>query len=75
MDKYMKMGIKAVIEAFPGVGKILKLRGIGCVACTVGTCELADVVKLHALPPPDEAEMMFQIEQIISTLTKNENRR
>ncbi len=66
MDKYMKMGVKPLIEAFPEVGKILEHYGIGCVTCTIGTCELADVVKLHALSPPDQAEMMSQIEKATS---------
>ncbi len=65
MDKYMKMGVKPLIEAFPEVGKIIERYGIGCVPCTIGTCELEDVVKLHALSPPDEAAMMFQIEKAI----------
>jgi hemerythrin-like domain-containing protein len=65
MDKYMEMGIKPLIEAFPEVGKILEHYGIGCVPCTIGTCKLEDVVKFHTLPPQDEAEMMFQIEKAI----------
>lgn len=65
MDKYMKMGVKPLIEAFPEVGEILERYGIGCVPCTIGTCELRDVVTFHALSPQDEAEMMFQIEKAI----------
>ena len=65
MDKYIKVGIKPLIEAFPEVGEILERYGIGCVPCTIGTCKLEDVVKFHALSSPDEAEMMFQIEKAI----------
>ncbi|MFX1355015.1 MAG: hypothetical protein ACFFGP_13740 [Promethearchaeota archaeon] len=65
MDEYLKMGIKPLIEAFPQVGKILERYGIACVSCTVGTCKLEEVVKFHALPPQDEAEMMSQIERVI----------
>ena len=59
----MKMDIKSLIEALPEVGKILERYGISCVPCTIGTCKLKDVVKFHALPSQDEAEMMFQIER------------
>ena len=65
MDKHMETGIKELIEAFPQVGKILDGYEIGCVSCAIGTCELKDVVKLHALPPQDEAEMMLQVERAI----------
>jgi hemerythrin-like domain-containing protein len=59
------MGIKPLIEEFPEVGQILERYGIGCVSCTIGTCKLGEVVKLHALSPQDEAEMMSQIERAI----------
>ena len=65
MDAYSAMGIKPLIEAFPRVGEILDRYGIGCVPCTIGTCELQDVIKVHALPPQDEAEMMYRIEKAI----------
>ncbi|MCP4540527.1 MAG: hypothetical protein GY832_25605 [Chloroflexi bacterium] len=65
MDKYIKMHIKPLIETFPEVGQILDRYEIGCVPCTIGTCKLEDVVKIHALSPQDEAEMMFQIEKAI----------
>ncbi len=66
MDKYLAMDIKSVIEVFPEVGQILDRYGIGCVSCTIGTCLLQDVVKLHALPPQDEAAMMSLVEAVIA---------
>ena len=65
IDSYMAMGVKPLIEAFPEVGQILERYGIGCVPCTVGTCKLKEVVKLHALSPQDEAKIMFQIERVV----------
>lgn len=65
MDKYIKMGVKPLIETFPDVGQILERYEIGCVPCTIGTCKLEDVVKFHTLLPQDKAEMMFQIEKTI----------
>ncbi|MFQ5808247.1 MAG: hemerythrin domain-containing protein [Armatimonadota bacterium] len=65
MERYMKEGIKAIIEGFPQVGKILERYGIACVPCTVGTCKLEDVVKIHSLPPEHESAMMAEVEQAI----------
>lgn len=66
MDQYKQMGIKALIESWPEVGRILERYDIGCVPCTVGTCRLEDVVKFHPLPPGDREELMSQIEQTIA---------
>jgi hemerythrin-like domain-containing protein len=65
MDEYLETGIKPLIEASPEVGQILERYGIGCVQCTIGTCKLGEVVKLHALSPQNEAEMMSQVERAI----------
>ena len=62
---YMQMGVKPLIEASPEIGQILERYGIACVQCTIGTCKMEDVVKFHALPPQDRAEMMSQIEGVI----------
>ena len=66
MEKYLAMEIKSVIEAFPEVGEILDRYGIGCVSCSIGTCLLQDIVKLHALDPKSEAEMMALVERVIA---------
>jgi hemerythrin-like domain-containing protein len=65
MDRYLQMGVKDVIEAFPGVGKALERHGVGCVPCTVGTCKLEDVVQIHALPPEEEERLMAEIREAI----------
>jgi len=65
MEKYLKAGIKSTIDSFPEVGRILEKHGIGCVPCTVGTCKLEDVVKIHALPPQTLAELMYFVEKAI----------
>jgi len=66
MEQYLAMEIKSVIEAYPKVGEILDRYGIGCVSCSIGTCLLKDIVKLHALPPESEAEMMALVERVIA---------
>jgi hemerythrin-like domain-containing protein len=65
MDRYLKMGVKEVIEAFPAVGEALERHGVGCVPCTVGTCKLEDVVQIHALPSEEEASLMAEIQEAI----------
>lgn len=65
MDRYLKTGIKAIIEERPAVGDLLDRYGIGCVPCTVGTCKLEDVLKFHHLAPRDRAQMMCEIERYL----------
>ncbi|OGO78819.1 MAG: hypothetical protein A2Y23_11405 [Clostridiales bacterium GWB2_37_7] len=65
MDRYLNMAIKSVITEFPKVGTILKDYEIGCVTCGVGTCLLKDIIEIHNVPKPVEAEMMNKIEAAI----------
>jgi len=65
MEAYMNKGIKEVIDEFPEVGDILNEYDIGCAPCSVGTCLLKDIVKIHNLPADQEQEMMAKIAQTI----------
>lgn len=65
MEKYKNAGIKDIITEFPGVGKILGEYGIGCVSCTVGICQLKDIVDMHTLAPEQEKELMSRIEAVV----------
>jgi len=65
MEAYMNKGIKEVIDQFPEVEDILNEYDIGCGPCSVGTCLLKDVVKIHNLPADQEQEMMAKIAQTI----------
>jgi len=67
VDQYRKQGVKEVIETFPQVGEILDRYGIGCVSCSVGTCLLEDVVRIHGLPAPQEAALMADIERALGS--------
>jgi hemerythrin-like domain-containing protein len=62
MKKYAKKGIKDIIEEFPCVGKILEEYGIGCGPCTVGICQLKDILEIHTLAKEAEEELMRRIE-------------
>jgi hemerythrin-like domain-containing protein len=65
MKAYMNKGIKEIIDQFPEVGDILNEYDIGCAPCSVGTCLLKDIVKIHNLPADQEQEMMAKIAQTI----------
>ena len=66
MEKYLNTGIKDVISEFPEVADILfDGYGIGCVACSDGSCLLKDVVGIHNLSREQEEELGRRIEKII----------
>lgn len=62
MEKYATRGIKTIIAEFPGIEKILEDYGIGCGPCTVGICQLKDILDIHKLPGDAEEELMRRIE-------------
>lgn len=62
MQAYATRGIKDIIAEFPGVDKILEEYGIGCGPCTVGICQLKDILEIHKLPNEAEEELMLRIE-------------
>jgi len=65
MEQYLNKGIKEIIEQFPQVEKILDEFGIGCGPCSVGICELKDIVDIHNLPAEQEQELMHKIAAVI----------
>lgn len=67
MDKFQNRGIKDIIAEFPEVGGILEEYGIGCGPCTIGICQLNDVVEIHRLPKETEIELIFRIESVLDS--------
>ena len=65
MDSYRNTGIKDIITTFPEVEEILGEYGIGCGDCTVGICELKDILEIHKMAPEKERELMARIEAVI----------
>ncbi|MEW5910026.1 MAG: hemerythrin domain-containing protein [Thermodesulfobacteriota bacterium] len=61
MEEYLTKGIKEIIQQFPSVGSILDEYGIGCGPCSVGICQLKDIVGIHHLPKDQEDELMSRI--------------
>jgi hypothetical protein len=62
VQAYATKGIKDIIAEFPGVDKILEEYGIGCGLCTVGICQLKDILEIHKLAKEAEEELMCRIE-------------
>ena len=62
MQAYATRGIKNIIAEFPRVGIILEEYGIGCGPCTVGICQLKDILEIHKLSSEAEEELMLRIE-------------
>lgn len=65
MEAFLNNGIKEIIDQYPDVEKILDEYGIGCGPCSVGICELKDIVDIHNLPDNQEQELMQKIAGII----------
>jgi hemerythrin-like domain-containing protein len=65
MKSFKNKGIKDIIEEFPQVGSILEEYGIGCGPCTVGICQLKDILDIHKMEPEKERELMIRIEAAI----------
>lgn len=47
MEDLLNKGIKEIIDQHPDVEKVLDNYGIGCGPCSVGICQLKDIVEIH----------------------------
>ncbi len=65
MEEYLNKSIKEIINQFSEVGNILNEYNIGCAPCSVGSCLLKDIVKIHNLPSEEEQELMLRIAKVI----------
>ena len=65
MEALLSKGIKEIIDEHPDVEKVLDEYGIGCGPCSVGICQLKDIVDIHNLPEDQEQELMLKIANII----------
>ncbi len=65
MEALLNKGIKEIIDQYPDVEKILDEYGIGCGPCSVGICQLKDIVDIHDLPAPQERELMQKIAAVV----------
>ena len=65
MEALLNKGIKEIIDEYPDIEKILDQYGIGCGPCSVGICQLKDIVDIHSLPEAQEQELMQRIAAVI----------
>ena len=65
METLLNKGIKEIIDQYPDVEKVLDNYGIGCGPCSVGICQLKDIVDIHNLPQAQEQELMQKIAGIV----------
>src|SRR3989338_2339818 len=65
MEECLNKNIKDIINQFPEAGKILDKYGIGCTACSLGSCLFKDIIEIHNLAPDAEVELMYEIEKAI----------
>jgi hypothetical protein len=66
MKTDMEKGIKELIDRNPVIADILSEYEIGCGPCSVGTCRLKDIVKIHSLPEADEKALYERIDRALS---------
>jgi len=57
-----------VIGEHPRIGEILDRYGIGCTACSIGTCLVANVVAVHVLGDETEAVIEKEINAYLASL-------
>lgn len=62
---YPQRHIKELLDEFPALGELLEEYHIGCVACTVGTCQFQDILQIHSLPQEQMSELLAGIAQIV----------
>jgi hypothetical protein len=55
-----------VLKVHPRIGEILDRYGIGCTACSIGTCLMANVVAVHALGEETEAVIEREINSYLA---------
>ena len=65
MERQMGRNIKELITEYPAIKGILDEFRIGCTACNVGTCRLADIVDIHNLTVNEETRLIKDLAGII----------
>ncbi|MHB9026152.1 MAG: hemerythrin domain-containing protein [Armatimonadota bacterium] len=64
-ESYLDRNIKDLLTEHPALGDVLNDYNIGCVTCSVGTCQLKDIVKFHYLPENQLRELMYRIAKTV----------
>jgi hypothetical protein len=67
-DGIGERSIKEVIEEHPKVGEILAKYEIGCIECSIGTCQFKEVVKIHFLGDEVEKQIEEEVNEYFSSI-------
>lgn len=65
LNDVLETNVREVITRYPAVGTLLDEFSIGCVACSLGTCRLKDVVDVHGLSVAQEGALFTRIAQVV----------
>ncbi|HID69309.1 MAG TPA: hypothetical protein EYP35_02350 [Desulfobacterales bacterium] len=60
--------IKEVIEEHPKIGEILNNYEIGCIECSIGTCQFKEVVKIHFLGDKIEQQIEKEVNEYLKSI-------
>ncbi|MCK5070830.1 MAG: hypothetical protein KAR01_09810 [Desulfocapsa sp.] len=60
--------IKEIIDEHPKVGEILGKHEIGCIDCSIGTCQFKEVVKVHFLGDEIEKQIEQEVNEYLSSI-------
>ncbi len=60
--------IKEIIDEHPRVGEILGKHEIGCIDCSIGTCQFKEVVKVHFLGDEIEKQIEQEVNEYLSSI-------
>ncbi len=64
-ESFLNRNIKELLTEYPALGELLNAYQIGCVTCSVGTCQLNDIVKFHSLPDDQLQDLMHRLAVMI----------
>lgn len=66
LDGIGERPIKEVIDEHPKIGEILDKYEIGCIECTIGTCQFKEVVNVHFLGDEVEKQIEKEVNEYLS---------
>ncbi len=65
METLMHEPIRDVVARYPAIGDLLMKNNIDCASCSVGTCLLKDVMKVHGFSSQQEVKLLAEIQNLM----------
>ena len=65
MQRHLDSHIKPLRDQFPALGGILEEAGIGCTACSMGTCRISDILEIHDLDTAHTQALLQKMGEVI----------